>query len=174
MRAPSGVVIRAAGPEDAASIARVRIASWRWAYRGLVPDDLLDAMSADDTELHWRRSILAADGIRVFVAEAGDTAVGFASAGPSRDEDAADATGEIGAIYVEREHAGTGVGGALMAAAEEALRAAGFGRATLWVLRDNEAARGFYEHRGWAWDGTTGTHQVDCDHLPVVRYVADL
>jgi GNAT superfamily N-acetyltransferase len=168
------VTIRAAAPDDAPSIARVRIASWRWAYRGLVPDAVLDAMSVDDSELNWRRTILARDAISVFVAEDGAEAVGFVSAGPSRDDDASDGAGEIGAIYVLPAHAGTGVGGGLMAAAEDALRASAFTRATLWVLRANTAARGFYEHRGWTWDGTTSTHQVQCEHLPVLRYGAGL
>lgn len=170
----TGVAIRAAGPDDAPAIARVRIESWRWAYRGLVPDALLEAMSVDDGEGDWRRTIAAPDGISVFVAEGGGRAVGFVSAGPSRDDDALTGTGEIGALYVVRAHAGTGVGGALMTAAEDSLRAGGFARATLWVLQANAAARGFYEHRGWTCDGTIGTHQVQCDHLPVVRYGVDL
>jgi len=168
------VTVRAADPHDAASIARVRVESWRWAYRGILPDALLDAMSVDDTERTWRRSILTDESIRVFVAETADAAVGFVSASPSRDDDAREGTGEIAAIYVVPERAGAGGGRAIMAVAEDALRADGFVRATLWVLRDNAPARGFYEHRGWTWDGTTGTHQVECDHLPVVRYAADL
>jgi GNAT superfamily N-acetyltransferase len=168
------VAIRAAGPDDAPSIARVRVESWRWAYRGLVPDAALDALSVEDSELDWRRTIVAGDGISVFVAEDAGAAVGFVSAGPSRDAAAPADVGEIGALYVVRAHAGAGVGGALMSRAEDALRAGGFARATLWVLQANAAARGFYEHRGWAGDGTTSTHQVQCDHLPVVRYAVDL
>lgn len=174
MTVHNDVAIRAAGPDDAPSIARVRIESWRWAYRGLVPDAVLDAMSVDDSELDWRRTVLAHDGISVFVAEDGAGAVGFVSAGPSRDDAAPANTGEIGALYVLRAHTGAGVGAALMRAGEDALRTGGFERATLWVLWANTVARGFYEHRGWTWDGTTSTHQVQCDHLPVVRYALDL
>lgn len=44
---------------------------------------------------------------------------------------------------------GTGIGGHLMAAAERLLRERGVRRAELGVERGNEAARRFYERRGW-------------------------
>jgi hypothetical protein len=54
------------------------------------------------------------------------------------------------------------------------LRAAGFGRATLWVLEANARGRGFYEHTGWAPDGVRGDHMVECANHPMVRYAIAL
>jgi GNAT superfamily N-acetyltransferase len=165
--------IRRATPEDARSVAEVHVGSWRHAYRGLLPDAYLDRLSVDDREATWREAF--GDGTSdAFVADAGGRIVGFASFGPSRDQDAGDATGEIPAIYVEPSVLGAGVGRELMAAATEALREAGYRRATLWVLEANERARRFYEQAGWTWDGTVDRHDFECANEPVVRYAVDL
>ena len=100
--------------------------------------------------------------------------VGFANAGPSRDEGSAGNTGELRAIYVLKEVQGTGVGTRLLDAAEERLRTARFDRATLWVLETNDLGRRFYEKAGWRWDGTVSEHQFECANRPIVRYVREL
>jgi GNAT superfamily N-acetyltransferase len=165
--------IRRAGPEDARAVAEVHVGSWRHAYRGLLPDAYLDRLSVDDREAMWREAFgEVASG--AFVAEAGDRIVGFASFGPSRDQDAGDGTGEIPAIYVEPSVLGAGVGRELLRAATAALRAEGFGRATLWVLEANERARRFYEKAGWSWDGTVDRHDFECANEPIVRFAVDL
>lgn len=83
-------------------------------------------------------------------------------------------TGELYAIYVAEGVAGTGVGRDLLLRSTTALGEEGFERATLWVLETNQRARRFYEREGWAWDGTTSTHLVECSNLPIVRYTLDL
>jgi ribosomal protein S18 acetylase RimI-like enzyme len=165
--------IRRATPEDARAIAEVHVASWRWAYRGQLPDDVLAALSADGREAQWVDQ-LSVDEADVLVAERAGAVVGFASAMGSRDDDAAASTGEVLTVYVTREAAGTGTGRALLRAAEDALRTRGFTRATLWVLTSNDRARSFYERNGWAWDGATSDHQIECANHPIVRYVTSL
>jgi GNAT superfamily N-acetyltransferase len=149
--------------------------SWRHAYRGVLPDGYLDALSVGDRETMWLGSFSdPAPRSGAFVAEAGGIVVGFASFAPTRDEDAATTTGEIPAIYVSPEVLGAGVGRDLFAAAIDGLREAGFSRATLWVLEANQRARRFYEKAGWTWDGTVSHHMFDCANEPVVRYGSDL
>ncbi len=46
-------LIRTARPDDARSVAEVHVASWRHAYRGLLPDDYLERLSVDDREAMW-------------------------------------------------------------------------------------------------------------------------
>lgn len=167
------VAIRGAGSEDARAIAAVHVASWRHAYRGLLPRDFLDRSSVEDRERSWRRTFTE-PGYGVVVAEEAGRLVGFASFGPSRDRGAPDGTGEIPAIYVAPEVLGTGVGRQLFEAAVGKLREGGFARATLWVLEANDRARRFYERAGWSWDGTVSHHQFDCANEPIVRYAADL
>jgi RimJ/RimL family protein N-acetyltransferase len=165
--------IRKATPADARSVAEVHVGSWRHAYRGMLPDEYLDRLSVDDREAMWREAFGEATS-GAFVAEAGDRIVGFASFGPSRDQDASARTGEIPAIYVEPSVLGAGVGRELMGAATAALSEIGYRRATLWVLEANERARRFYEKAGWTWDGTVDRHDFDCANEPVVRYAIDL
>jgi len=165
--------IRKATPEDARSVAEVHVGSWRHAYRWMLPDAYLDRLSVDDREAMWREAF-ADEASGAFVAEAGGRIVGFASFGPSRDQDASADIGEIPAIYVEPSVLGGGVGRELMGAATAALRDAGYRRATLWVLEANERARRFYGKAGWTWDGTVDRHDFDCANEPVVRYAVDL
>ncbi len=57
------------------------------------------------------------------------------------------------AIHVAPGLHGRGIGRRLLAAGEEAMRSAGFRRATLWVIEENAEARRFYEAAGWRPDG---------------------
>jgi GNAT superfamily N-acetyltransferase len=100
--------------------------------------------------------------------------VGFATVGPTDDDDADSGTAQLFAIYLVPEAAGRGIGSVLLGRAEELMRAAGSARATLWVLETNARARAFYERCGWAWDGTRSSHQVQCSNLPIVRYARAL
>ncbi len=171
----AAATIRAAKPDDARPVAEVHVASWRHAYRDVLPDDYLERLSVDEREAMWLGAFADPDTKNgAFVAEEGGRVVGFASFGPSRDEDAPDGTGEVPAIYVEPSVMGRGVGRELLEEATAELRLAGFTRATLWVLEANERARRFYEHEGWAWDGAVSTHMFDCANEPVVRYAVDL
>jgi GNAT superfamily N-acetyltransferase len=172
---PSRVRIRSATPDDARPVAEVHVASWRHAYREVLPEDSLERLSVEEREAMWLGAFADPDPKNgAFVAEENGRVVGFASFGPSRDEDAPDGTGEVPAIYVEPSAMGRGVGRGLLEEATAELRLAGFSRVTLWVLAANERARRFYEREGWAWDGAVSTHMFDCANEPVVRYVADL
>jgi len=168
-----GVRIRVATPEDADAIGAVHVEGWRWAYRGQLPDALLDALDPAGRAAGWRR-ILESGSTDVIVAEDESGVVGFASAATSRDDDAPPGTGEVLTVYVVEDAVGTGAGRALFAGAQRLLQARGHTRATLWVLESNERARRFYERNGWTWDGSRGTHQVECANMPIVRYAADL
>jgi ribosomal protein S18 acetylase RimI-like enzyme len=85
--------------------------------------------------------------------------VRLAIAGRARDDDVAEGTGELYALYVDPDEWGAGHGRALDEAARAHLRGALFTGAVLWVLEDNERARGFYERCGWVDDGTRRSHE---------------
>jgi ribosomal protein S18 acetylase RimI-like enzyme len=84
------------------------------------------------------------------IAEDDRNMIGFASCGLQRDKDLIDAgfSGEFGAIYVLRSHQERGIGRSLMAATAKELSEAGHAAASLWVLRENEPARAFYDKLG--------------------------
>jgi GNAT superfamily N-acetyltransferase len=129
------------------------------AYRGLMPDELLDDLSVAQREEMWR-TLTAEAGPAVSVAVEDGAVVGFcAVVTPSRDGDAADGVAEIGAIYVDPQAWRRGVGRALMDAALCALRAAGCRWVTLWALVGNHSARDFYARFGLVADGTETTEE---------------
>lgn len=161
--------IRQAEETDAAAIAAVQVRSWQWAYRGQLPDAYLERLpeTLPQREAGWRQAIAHS---YVWVAEQDGVVVGFVSAGPSRDADAAPNIGEVYAIYLEEKVVGSGVGRALLDVAVESLRAQGFNQATLWVLATNSRARRFYEKAGWQPDGATKTDERPGCLLHEVRY----
>ena len=119
-----------------------------------MPDGVLAAMTLPFSTARWRTRLAAGDVRHCLVATspAGDV-VGFTRFGPGRDEQSPPGAGEVHALYVHPAAWGTGAGRALLSAATTELRALGFDSAFLWVLRDNERARRFYEHLGWRPDG---------------------
>ncbi len=148
--------IRRADVADALRIAEVHVRCWKVAYRGLLPQDLLDSLDPQQRVRRWEvtleQSSWPAGG--TLVAEEADRLVGFAKLCPTRDSDQDPAAvGEVASFYVSPEVWGQGVGRALMEASSGTLVAAGFLTASLWVLDNNARAIGFYEALGWRHDG---------------------
>jgi len=149
------VRIRPAEPSDAREIAEVHVRGWQWGYRDLLPAAVLDSLSVERREQGWVEILNSLpSGATVFVALKGDRIVGFASVGPSKDDDAPVGTGELSSLYIEEDVAGTGIGRALMDAAMTFARKAGYRELTLWVLERNSRARRFYEAAGLRPDGS--------------------
>ena len=160
--------IRPASPDDALAIETIRVHGWRSAYRHVFPAAELDALPVDAER--WRSRLhVPPPGWSTVVCEVEGRVVGFASTGPSRDEDE---IGELYAIYVDPKDWSTGAGRALMAAAEQRL-AADYDAALLWVLEDNPRARGFYERAGWAPDGVRKAEERFGVRAAEVRYRKD-
>jgi len=138
--------VRRAVVDDADAIERVRTDTWRDAYRGLMPDSLLDGLGYDATR---RRALMGALPPHQFalVAEADGAVVGFCLGGRSRTPDDP-YRGEVYAIYVRPEHQGRGIGRALLQAGARELVERGFRSMIIWVLRENAPSRRFYERLG--------------------------
>jgi len=160
--------VRTATPEDAPAVAHVHVASWRTAYAGIVPDEILATLDVGAREARWRTK-LADAAVRTWVAEVADRAIGFATLGPARDEDADPGDLELYAIYLSPESWGTGAARELMRTLLADVPDAA--RLTLWVFADNERARHFYRRHGFAPDGVERIEEFSGAHLTEVRYV---
>ncbi|PZG14635.1 GNAT family N-acetyltransferase [Nonomuraea aridisoli] len=145
--------IRSAGPEDSAAIEEVRIASWRVAYRGVVPDAYLDGMEVRPRLVRERAEAVAGGRLSGVVAVRDGSVHGFTLYGASRDDDIPGM--EVYAIYVLPGDFSTGMGRALMTATTQDMAASGCTETGLWVLTDNPRARRFYERRGFTPSGRT-------------------
>jgi ribosomal protein S18 acetylase RimI-like enzyme len=146
------VRIRPALPEDIPVLARVHVATWQSAYRGIIPDEQLDGLSIPESEETWRENVRRS-GRTNLVAEAAGQVVGFVAFGPARSRDLNPVTiGEIYGIYLEPSVWRRGYGGALMAEALRQLSEQGFSEVMLWTWEINEPARAFYERLGFISD----------------------
>jgi GNAT superfamily N-acetyltransferase len=153
------IKVRPAGIGDAPALARVRLETWRTSYRGLIPEAAIAGMDIDEETARWDERLRSPQpGIFLFVAEVSPTsgpgltaaiptAAGFCGGGADREADP-DYSGELYAIYVLQAYQGQGVGRTLVRAAVEALRQHGHQSMLIWVLRDNQPARRFYEALG--------------------------
>ena len=164
------VVIRAGSAADAASIAAVQREAWFAAYTGIIPDEIIDRVTAPDGGARVRQSFRTRPWQRMIVATPDDEqagVVGYASFGPETDVLGAPwphplstdgeerRVAELYALYVRPAWWSTGTGRALMDRVLARSAAAGYSSVTLWVLRDNARARRFYERAGFAPDGAT-------------------
>ncbi|MDU0300179.1 GNAT family N-acetyltransferase [Streptomyces sp. PAL114] len=172
----TGRRIRPMTADDCAGVAGIRVAGWRYAYRGLVPQAYLDGMDVAEEAGRQRARLAAGDGSVVdLVAEAEDgTLAGWAAYGPYRDGDVRTEDGELYALYVPPERIGQGLGRTLLTEVTGRCAAAGHRRVFLWVLRDNARARRFYTAAGYTADGTEEHFELAGIQVPEVRYVREL
>ncbi|MBU2365384.1 MAG: GNAT family N-acetyltransferase [Alphaproteobacteria bacterium] len=140
-------VLFPAGPADAEALGQAHVTSWRETYRGLLPDAYLARMSADSHTRRFARALLH-PGPRDVTLAAADRAgiVGYAQGGPSRRGHPEEAEGAT--LYLLKSAQNRGVGTRLLTETARALAANGATALMVSVLRDNVAARGFYEHLG--------------------------
>ncbi len=162
--------VRIATADDAVGIAETHVASWRSAYRGLLPQTVLDGLSVERRTAGWREQILNSSCLVHVAIGAARQPVGFIATGKSRDSDAGCHVGELQAIYLSPELWGRGTGSRLHDVAISALAAAPFGEATLWVLESNSRSRSFYQWKGWQPDGTVKRDSIGGADVVEVRY----
>jgi GNAT superfamily N-acetyltransferase len=150
------VELREACRGDELAVADVHVRAWQEAYRGLMPDEHLDAL---DPRERARRYTFGADDpgapttvVAVATDDDAEPIVGFTTICRSRDADSPD-VGEVVALYVDPARYQGGVGRLLMAEARRRLVESGFTDALLWVLDGNDRAARFYEREGWKPDG---------------------
>ena len=144
----TGYIIRLGGVGDTDAIAALHAESWRSAYQGLVPDDVLgEGLDAERLQF-WRDRFAGPHPERrvVFTAMADETLAGFACAladadplhGPLLDN-----------LHVKPGWRGHGIGARLLQESRAWCHTIAPGQPMhLWVLEGNVAARGFYFAQG--------------------------
>jgi ribosomal protein S18 acetylase RimI-like enzyme len=168
------VAVRAATLSDVSAIADLHLASWRTAYRGIVPEAYLRDVTLEGRQARWRRALSAPESRHTdtLVAADGDDVVGVCSFGPRQDGTAS--TGEIHSLHIQPEQRRAGLGTLLLNNAIRRLAERGFVSAVLWVLEANAGARQFYEVLGWLPTGEQRVESRDGHAIPEVRYTTVL
>lgn len=119
-------------------------------YRGIIDQQVLDDLDVAGRAAAHRAYLEDPAAQRsLLVCEADGVVVAFATYGPPRDADVPWSSGELHALYAHPDAWGIGAGRALTEAALNALRAAGYDEAVVWVLDRNWRGRRFYERAGF-------------------------
>jgi ribosomal protein S18 acetylase RimI-like enzyme len=139
-------VIRRGRLEDAPGIAAVHSASWRQAYREIVPQSYLDGMEPEKTVERWQKAIAGETSppAHLLVAEEAGKIVGFEVYGSAR-EPAFGFSGELYAAYFLPDATGKGLGTEMARIVSRDLAADGLNDMIVWVMEANERGRRFYE-----------------------------
>lgn len=160
--------VRPARPEDAAEIGRIQLTTWRYAYRRILPRDVLEGLDEAWVAHRWQTSIEAPPSPRHRVLVAVEQAeiaylVGFAAAGEidetalAPDEDpSAVIRPDIAAItdlLVEPRWSRRGHGSRLLAACVDHWRSDGFTSAVAWAFANDTTYQSFLTSAGWQLDG---------------------
>lgn len=138
---------------------------WRAAYRDSIPADY---MAREITDGRWTavfQKNYQEGKYHGLLLYRGDVPLCCATYGPARVEDAAGDTicqfsspdlaswGELVSLYGHPEYWGQGYGSKVLEEVLTRMRAADRPGCFLYVLRENDRARRFYEKHGFAWDG---------------------
>ncbi|MGW0883925.1 N-acetyltransferase family protein [Streptomyces sp. NPDC002671] len=180
----SAVRVRAMTLADCDRVSEIRIRGWQSAYRGMVPQSYLDALSVEQDAERRRARFQENDGSVVNLVAVGapprplghwgrgGEVLGWAAYGPHRDGEALTGDAELYAIYVDPAHLGGGIGRALLT--ESVAGCSAYPRMLLWVLKENAPARRFYEHAGFSPDGAEESFETDGVPVHEVRYARAL
>ncbi|MGK3942152.1 GNAT family N-acetyltransferase [Streptomyces sp. RP5T] len=169
------LLIREMTLADCDRVSEIRIRGWQSAYRGLMPQPFLDALSVpEDAERRRARFGQGGGSVVDLVAERAGEILGWACHGPYREGEVRTRDAELYAIYVDARRYGSGLGHALLQESVRRCTSAGHPRMLLRVLKGNTRARHFYERHGFSADGAEDPYEVDGVAVPEVRYVRDL
>ena len=135
--------IRLAEKKDAFAVATINTLGWKTAYRGLVPDSILDAMEVSEKRIKRTEEAIATVEIYL-VAENEHGVVGFLVGGKTKNKDVPYPY-EIYVFYVHPDHWRSGIGTALIKAFKEKVQGASF---CVYMLDGNEKALHFYQKMG--------------------------
>lgn len=158
--------IRFAEPsDDTMAISRIIERSWKFAYKGIIPQSYLDAIP----EGRWAPNINSPKRKTLVCVEDGKM-VGTCSFSESRLE-RFPGWGEVISIYLLPEHLGKGYGKKLMESAVSELREQGYENIFLWVLEENARAIHFYEEFGFSRTDDFLEVNIGGKDLREVRYI---
>jgi GNAT superfamily N-acetyltransferase len=149
------------------AISRVYAMSWKTAYRQLVPDDYLHNLTAT----RWV-PLLRKECANLLLALEHDKIIGVSTYGAAQEKSYA-GWGEVISLYLLPDCIRKGIGSRLLQCARKELADVGYQQVYLWVLKENEAARCFYEANGFHCNGDIITCEIGGKSLEEIRYVYD-
>lgn len=145
--------IRYADISDAKTLAEIHSKSWKVAYKGIVPNEILEKITAEKRQIYFEKALTEGWEEDAIIFKDNE-AVGLICIGKCRDTDKPGAYGEIWGIYLLPEYWKMGIGSELINWGINELKKRNYNKVILWVLEENISARKFYEKIGFKHDGT--------------------
>lgn len=152
--------LRVAVPDDIADLARIEAGAIQDAYRGLIPDSLLDPRDFETLRTEWE-TLFSGGPLPAHLVEVAGRPRGFVLLGQSPDSSE---EAEIFALFIEPGYQRQGLGRRLVEVAREEARARGHRSLGLWVLETHRSAREFYEALGFILEGSSRPSPRGHDH----------
>lgn len=145
--------VRYADVDDAKILGQIHSESWKVAYKGVVPDEVLNNITAEKRQKYFEKALTEGWEEDAIIFK-DNKAVGLICIGKCRDEDKEEFWGEIWGIYLLPEYWNMGIGFELINWGLNELKRRNYKKIALWVLEGNLNARNFYEKMGFKHDGT--------------------
>ncbi|NCB62305.1 MAG: GNAT family N-acetyltransferase [Clostridia bacterium] len=158
--------IAAVSEEHFRAMSFIHALGWRTTYQDAVPSDYMAEVITDDHWVDFFREDHETGRCHGLLLYNGDKPVACCNYGPARVGPSPRQSeglvlsgdyvgwGELISFYTHPEEKGKGYGSAVMEAALDRLRRAGYLSCFVFVLRENAEARAFYAKHGFQWDGT--------------------
>ena len=183
MTLPADLVLRAAEPRDVEGMAAL-VGACDETYRAWTPPGWEPPPPGTELD-RWRGRILSTAWWTRIAAEPGGRIVGLVCFGQALGPPAGDGAvhhgdpglepipgrAHVAAVFSHPDRWREGIAAAMLVAAENAMRAAGYREVQLWTPRD-APARDFYEATGWTHDGRA--QWLEELSLPIVAYLKAL
>lgn len=151
--------------DDLYELSSVYEKSWKYAYKGMLPQDYLDNIKVGQ----WAERIDKKGMYNLVVTENGHI-IGTCGFCRSRWEKYS-GYGEIVSVYFLPQYTGKGFGKHLIFKAVEELEKMGYKSIILWVLEENFRARKFYEKNGFIFSGEHMENIIGGKEVREVMYI---
>jgi len=140
------VIVRPARRDDVDDIHRIAEAGWNAAYEDIIAQETIDAAMDEWYDVEGTREFIEHEDVGYFVAEdESGGVVGYVSGGPGENRGVA----KLGAIYVDPDRWGDGIGSTLLDQFESFCREEGFDTLEFEVLAGNDVGASFYRKHGY-------------------------
>jgi len=137
-------LIRPAKLEDAKRLAEIHVSGWRYAYKGIISDEVLFKRLNVNNRINSFKEVIRSEKEETYVFDDGNVK-GFLTIGNCRDTDKDGSSFELWGLYVDHSFWRNHIGEELLFFAEEQALIRKRKEVVLWVLKDNSGGRKFYE-----------------------------
>lgn len=140
-------IIRDVEEKDLKQVAEISVNGWKKAYKGIVDDEYLDSLDANEKYEKFKHNFKEGSFI---VAANAEKVLGFCRYCDIYRDDPDDENidCELCALYVNWDDRGSGIGRALVEYTKAYFKSNGKRHMVIWCFKENHKARGFYEKLG--------------------------